>query len=152
MNMGIKWVTSMTFTFSVSAADWGRIAPELVLAGIALLLLLADLLLPRPAKNSNASGKLIISPVLGLPTKSFGRSGNYLILPALSLLGLAGAFAATIILFLVGDQQSAFNSMVGSDFGSLYAYIIILSASMLGIWLSPAYLTRWTRAHEGEYY
>ena len=43
---GFKWVTYMTFTFTVSAADWGRIAPELILAGMALLLLLADLLLP----------------------------------------------------------------------------------------------------------
>lgn len=145
----------MTFTFSVSAADWGRIAPELVLAGMALLLLLVDLLLSgfqRSAKNSKAGGSLVVSPVLDLPAKSFALSGNYLVLPALSLLGLAGAFAATIILFIVGDQHSAFNSMIGSDFGSLYAYIIILSASMLGILLSPAYLKRLNLAHQGEYY
>src|SRR5437588_2738165 len=145
----------MTFTFTVTAADWARIAPELVLAAMALLLLLADLLLSgsrRTAKSSNTAGSLIVSPVLGLPAKSFGITGNYLILPALSLLGLAGAFAATIVLFLVGDHQSAFNSMVGSDFGSLYAYIIILSASMLGILLSPAYLQRLNLVHQGEYY
>src|SRR5947209_1251699 len=142
----------MTFTFTVSAADWGRIAPELILAGMALLLLLADLLLPRPAKGSHTGGSLIVSPKLGLPTKSFGITGNYLVLPALSLLGLAGAFAATIVLFLVGDHQSAFNSMVGSDFGSLYAYIIILSASTLGILLSPTYLKRLNLQHQGEYY
>src|SRR5437588_2491791 len=145
----------MTFTFTVTAADWARIAPELVLAAMALLLLLADLLLSgsrRTAKSSNTAGSLIVSPVLGLPAKSFGISGNYLVLPALSLLGLAGAFAATIVLFLVGDHESAFNSMVGSDFGSLYAYIIILSASTLGILLSPHYLKRLNLAHQGEYY
>src|SRR5690348_13136330 len=112
----------MTFTFTVSAADWARIAPELILAGMALLLLLADLLLSRSAKSSHASGSLVVSPKLGLPAKIPGISGNYLILPALSLLGLIGAFVATIVLFLVGDHHSAFNSMVGSDFGSLYAY------------------------------
>jgi NADH-quinone oxidoreductase subunit N len=142
----------MTFTFTVSAADWARIAPELILAGMALVLLLADILLPRPAKSSHTDGSLVVSPKLGLPAKTFGISGNYLVLPALSLLGLAGAFAATVVLFLVGDHQSAFNSMVGSDFGSLYAYIIILSASILGILLSPAYLNRLNLVHQGEYY
>src|SRR2546428_1670347 len=46
----------------------------------------------------------------------------------------------------------AFNQMIGSDFGSLYAYIIILSASALGIMLSPAYLKRLNLVHQGEYY
>src|SRR5205823_13521220 len=40
----------------------------------------------------------------------------------------------------------------GSDFGSLYAYVIILSASILGILLSPAYLKRLNLVHQGEYY
>ena len=142
----------MTFTFTVSAADWARIAPELILAGMALILLLADLLLSRPDKSSNASGSLVVSPKLGLPAKTSGISGNYLVLPALSLLGLAGAFVATILLFVAGDHQNAFNSMIGSDFGSLYAYIIILSASILGILLSPAYLNRLNLGHQGEYY
>src|SRR5712692_8023712 len=175
----------MTFTFTVSAADWGRIAPELVLAGMALLLLLADLLLPgyrRTARRGEGGGermggplwslaptgeRLVVSPVLSLPARRgegggerMGGplwspvviSGNYLVLAALSLLGLAGAFAATIVLFLVGDQQSAFNSMIRSDFGSLYAYIIILSASALGIMLSPAFLKRLNLVHQGEYY
>src|SRR6266702_3689342 len=125
----------MTFIYTVTAADWGRIAPELVLTGMALLILMADLLMPQPGKNSQES-----------------RPTNFLILPLLALLGLAGAFAATIVLFLAGDQQSAFNQMIGSDFGSLYAYIIILSASALGIMLSPAYLKRLNLVHQGEYY
>jgi NADH-quinone oxidoreductase subunit N len=125
----------MPFTYFVSAADWARIAPELVLAGIALLVMLVDLLLPRAGKSMRDSG----------PT-------NYLVLPALCLLGLAGALAATILLFIFGDHQNAFNQMIGSDQGSLYAYIIIISASFLGIMLSPAYLKRMDLPHQGEYY
>ncbi len=123
----------MSFTYTVSAADWGRIAPELVLAAVALLTLMVDLLLPQPGKNQKTSS-------------------NFLILPVLSLLGLGGAIVATIILFIFGDHQPAFNSMIGSDQGSLYAYIIILSASFLGILLSPAYLKRLNLVHQGEYY
>src|SRR3989441_9108671 len=123
----------MSFIYTVSAADWGRIVPELVLAVFALLVLLADLLLPQAGKNQKGST-------------------NYLLLPMVSFLGLVGAILATIILFIVGDRQPAFNSMISSDQGSLYAYIIILSASALGILLSPAYLKRLNLVHQGEYY
>jgi NADH-quinone oxidoreductase subunit N len=123
----------MSFTYTVSAADWGRIAPELVLAAVALLVLMVDLLLPQSAKSQKGSADLLVLPVL-------------------SLIGLAGAIAATIILFSFGDYQPAFNSMISSGQGSLYAYIIILSASFLGILLSPAYLKRLNLVHQGEYY
>jgi len=123
----------MSFTFIVSAADWGRIVPELILAVIALLVLLVDLLLPQPGK--------------GQPS-----TGNFLVLPVLCLLGLAGAIVATIILFTLGDHQPAFNQMIASGQGTLYAYSIILSASFLGILLSPAYLKRLNLVHQGEYY
>src|SRR5437660_11553445 len=56
------------------------------------------------------------------------------------------------MLFIFGDHLPAFNMMIGSDQGSLYAYIIILSASGLGILLSPAYLKRLKLVHQGEYY
>ncbi|HEX9132606.1 MAG TPA: NADH-quinone oxidoreductase subunit N [Ktedonobacteraceae bacterium] len=123
----------MSFTYTVSAADWGRIAPELVLAVVALLVLMADLLLSQPGNNKKSS-------TIFLP------------LPLLSLLGLGGAFIATILLFIFGDHLPAFNSMISSDHGSLYTYIIILSASALGILLSPAYLKRLNLVHQGEYY
>lgn len=150
----------MSFTYIVSAADWGRIAPELVLVGMTLLIMLVDLFLPRAEGNSLLSGE-----PQGSPTTNRGATGerlskimrdsgptNQWVLPVLSLLALAGAFAATIILFIVGDFQPAFNQMIGSDQGSLYAYIIILSASALGIMLSPAYLRRINLPHQGEYY
>jgi NADH-quinone oxidoreductase subunit N len=122
----------MSFTFTASAADWGRIAPELVLAVFALLVLMADLLLPRPGKSA--------------------REGFSIVLPALCLLGLAGSFIASIVLFNRGDYQPAFNHMIGSDPGSLYGYFIILSASALGMTLSPAYMQRLKLVHQGEYY
>lgn len=125
----------MTFTYTVTAADWGRIAPELILAAMALLVMLVDLSLPQQQRGNKNSG----------PT-------SYLILPALSLLGLGAALAATIVLFAVGDHQPAFNAMIGSDYGSLYAYLIILSASFLAILLSPAYLKRLDIVLQGEYY
>ncbi|HLH60867.1 MAG TPA: NADH-quinone oxidoreductase subunit N [Ktedonobacteraceae bacterium] len=141
----------MSFTFIVSAADWGRITPLIVLAGTALLVLLADLLLTRPAQKQQAkSGALPMDSMQAPPNTLL--SFNFLALPALSLLGILGAFAATIVLFFVGDHQAAFNSMIGSDGGSLYAYIIILSASFLGVLLSPGYLSRLNILHQGEYY
>jgi NADH-quinone oxidoreductase subunit N len=123
----------MSFSFTVSAADWGRIVPELILAAIALLVLLVDLLMPQPGKGQ-------------------ASTGNFLVLPVLCLLGLAGAIVATIVLFTLGDHQPAFNQMIASGQGTLYAYIIILSASFLGILLSPAYLKRLNLVHQGEYY
>ena len=122
----------MSFTYIASAADWGRIAPIVVLAVFALLVLMVDLLLPQ-AKNQKSST-------------------TFLVLPLLSLVGLAGAIIATIILFIFGDHLPAFYMMISSDQGSLYAYIIILSASALGILLSPAYLQRMNLTHQGEYY
>lgn len=125
----------MTFTYNVTLADWGRIAPELVLVSMTLIVMLVDLLLPHAGERSKHSGP-----------------SNFVVLPILSLLGVIGAFAATIVLFFVGDQQRAFNGMVGSDSGSLYAYIILLSACALAILLSPAYLKRLNLIHQGEYY
>jgi NADH-quinone oxidoreductase subunit N len=125
----------MTFTYYVTAADWGRIAPELILAGVALLVLIVDLLLPQTGTQLKDSGPR-----------------NFVVLPLVSLLGIVGALVATITLFQVGDHQRAFNEMIGSDAGSLYAYIIILSASFLGVLLSPAYLKRLNIVHQGEYY
>src|SRR5258706_266488 len=139
----------MSFTFTVSAADWGRIAPLIVLAATALLVLLADLFVSQPLKNQKGVSLAGTHAPLASPN---GLPFNLLALPFLSLSGLLGAFAATIILFIVGDYQPAFNSMIGSDEGSLFAYLIILSASFLGILLSPAYLKRLNIVHQGEYY
>jgi NADH-quinone oxidoreductase subunit N len=125
----------MTFTYYVAAADWGAIAPELVLAGMALLVMLVELVLLR-----------------GEPRTKYSAPTNFLVLPMLSFIGILGAIAATITLFVVGDGRQAFNQMIGSDQGSLYGYIIILCASGLGLLFSPAYLKRTKLVHQGEYY
>jgi NADH-quinone oxidoreductase subunit N len=123
----------MSFTYTATAADWARIAPIVVLAVVALLALMVDLLLPQSAKNKKSST-------------------TFLVLPLLSLLGLLGAIIATILLFIFGDHLPAFYMMISSDQGTLYAYIIIMSASVLGILLSPYYLKRLNLIHLGEYY
>jgi NADH-quinone oxidoreductase subunit N len=125
----------MTFTFTVAPQDWGRIAPVLVLAGIVLIVMIVDMLLPHAGERTKHSGP-----------------ENFTILPLLAFVGVLGALVATLVLFLVGDQRQAFNNMIGSDQGSLYAYLIILTASGLGILYSPAYLKRLSLVHQGEYY
>src|SRR5436305_7751477 len=125
----------MTFTFTVSPQDWGRIAPVLVLVGMALVVMIVDILLPHEGARTKHSGPQ-----------------NFAVLPILSFLSILGAIGATIWRFIVSDQQQAFNHMVGSDWGTLYGYLIILSASGLGILLSPAYLKRLKLVHQGEYY
>ncbi|HYB00630.1 MAG TPA: NADH-quinone oxidoreductase subunit N [Ktedonobacteraceae bacterium] len=123
----------MSFTYTPSAADWVRISPLIVLAVTALLVLMVDLLQPQSAMSNK-------------------NSLTFLVLPILSLLGLAGAIIATILLFISGDHLPAFHMMIGSDQGSLFAYVIILSASVLGILLSPYYLKRLHLTRLGEYY
>src|SRR5256884_5515688 len=122
----------MTFTYTVTAADWGRIAPELVLAIMALVVMMADVLLPQRGKSTKESA----------PT-------NFVVLPILSLVGLAGAFVATFVLFAAGDHQAAFNQMVHSDYCSLFSHVHIPIASFLGIPPSPALLQRLVIAHPG---
>jgi NADH-quinone oxidoreductase subunit N len=119
-----------------------RIAPLLVLAGMGLLTLLADLLLPQGEQARLALEK---TPGASIPL-------SFLVLPLLGVIGLAGALAATILLFAFGDQQTAFSGALASDQGTLYAYIVLLSAAFLTVLLSPGYLKRQRIIHQGEYY
>src|SRR5258708_14857225 len=118
----------MSFTFTVSAADWGRIAPLIVLAATALLVLLADLFVSQPLKNQKGVSLAGTHAPLASPN---GLPFNLLALPFLRLLGLLGAFAATIILFILGDYQPAFNSIIGSDEGCLFAFFLLHSSRFL---------------------
>jgi NADH-quinone oxidoreductase subunit N len=115
----------MPFTYTPTAADWGRVAPELVVAGCGLLLLIADLLTPARRKGW---------------------------LALLALLALAGGFAATITLFVVGDSQQAFFGMVSDDWLALVGDLVALSAGMLAVLLSPGYIERQGISQHGEYY
>src|SRR6476660_5350988 len=99
----------MTFTYSVSPQDWLGIAPLVVLVVMALVVMLVDLLLPHAGERSKHTGP-----------------ANFLVLPMLSILGILGAIAATIVLLVVGAGASphnhtgqAFNNMIGTDPGTL---------------------------------
>ncbi len=140
----------MTFTYSVTALDWARVAPELVLVGITLLLMMVDLFLPQTGSG---------------PKDRHSGTSNFTALPIISIIGILGAFVATIILFVAGPYpptgginialyipRYAFNNMISADWGSLYGYLIVLSASLLGVLFSPAYLKRLNLVHQGEYY
>jgi NADH-quinone oxidoreductase subunit N len=125
----------MTFTFIVTPADWVGIAPVVVLVIMALLVMLVDLVLPHAGERSKHTGP-----------------ANFTILPIVSLLGVLGAIAATIVLLIRGANPQVFNHMVAADAGTLYAYLLILVAGALGILLSPAYLKRLGLVYQGEYY
>jgi NADH-quinone oxidoreductase subunit N len=134
----------MSFTYIASAGDWVRILPILVLAGVGLITLLVDLLLPQGTQALLALKDRSASDV-SVPS-------TFLWLPFLGLLGLAGALAASIVLFVIGDYKIAFYGMLASDQGTLYAYIIIISAAFLAVLLSPGYIKRQEIIHQGEYY
>jgi NADH-quinone oxidoreductase subunit N len=125
----------MTFTYKVTPADWLGIAPLVVLVITSLLVFLVDLALPHAGEKSKHTGP-----------------ANFTVLPIISFLGILCAIVATIILFLINHPQQVFNAMVGADPGTLYAYLIVLSAGGLGVLLSPSYLKRLKLVHQGEYY
>ncbi|HEU5375584.1 MAG TPA: NADH-quinone oxidoreductase subunit N [Ktedonobacteraceae bacterium] len=132
----------MSFTYIASASDWVRIMPLLILAGMGLLTLLVDLLLPQGTQVRLALEKY---PGASIPF-------SFLLLPLLALLGLAGALAATIVLFTQNIHATAFYGMLAADQGTMYAYIIIISAAFLAVLLSPGYLKRQVLIDQGEYY
>ncbi len=125
----------MTFTYKVTSPDWISIAPVIVLVALALIIMLVDLALPHAGEKSKHTGP-----------------ANFVILPGLALLGALGAIAATIVLFLVDHPLQAFNNMVSADPGTLYAYLVILTAGGLSVFFAPAYLKRLQLVHQGEYY
>jgi NADH-quinone oxidoreductase subunit N len=124
-----------TFTFTVTPADWVGIAPLVVLTLMALVVMLVDLILPHKGKRSKHSGP-----------------ANFVILPVVSVIGILGAIAATIVLLVKGTEAQVFNHMVAADPGTLCAYMLILVSGLLGVLLSPAYLKRLNLVHQGEYY
>lgn len=124
-----------TFTFSATSADWLGIAPELVLLVLTLILMLVELVLPHEGPRTKHSGP-----------------ANYVVLPIIALIGIIGAIAATIALFLIDHSATVFNNMLGADNVTLYGYLIVLTAAGLGVFLSPAYLKRLGLVHQGEYY
>lgn len=125
----------MTFTYMVQTTDWLGITPLLVLALMTLVVMMVDLILPHAGTRSKHSGP-----------------ANFAILPIVALVGVTATIAAVIVLFFVDRPAQVFNHMLAADNGTLYAYLLILVAGTLAIFLSPAYLKRLNLVHQGEYY
>ncbi len=118
----------MEFTYTPPAADWLRIAPELVVGGMALVVLLVDLILPA------------------------ARRAYGLLLAAVALLGVVGAAVAVGYLLATGVSGDAFFHMVTADQTALFADMVLLLAAGLAVLLSPGYIERQGITHQGEYY
>jgi NADH-quinone oxidoreductase subunit N len=113
------------FTYIPPTSDWLLILPELIVLGVALVVLMADLV-SRP-----------------------GRKGW---LSVAGLLGVVGAGVAAAILFADGNLQTGFFGMIGDDRLALYSQLVILFAAAIGLLYSPGYIERQGITHEGEYY
>jgi NADH-quinone oxidoreductase subunit N len=105
------------------------IAPELILVGTALYLMLADALNPRRTHAQAA-------PV--------------------ALLGLVGAAVACLYLWGIGDfaydgPVTVLGNMVTADRFSLFFRLVLISAAFLGVMLSQHYLDQ-ADEYRGEYY
>ncbi len=101
----------------------GALLPVLIVVGTGLLVLVLDLLPPRPAKGH---------------------------LAVLALAGLVGALLATLTRWGSGPGR-AFRDMVVLDDYALFFHVVIGYAAALTVLLSVDYLRR-TGAESGEYY
>jgi NADH-quinone oxidoreductase subunit N len=119
-------LAASAFTYVPTEADWLRILPELILLAAALFVLLADLV------------------------SSSRRSSGWL--AALGLLGVAGAAAATALLWAGGDFATAFYGMISSDKLALLSDMIVLFAAGVALLYSPGYIERQGIRQPGEYY
>jgi NADH-quinone oxidoreductase subunit N len=115
----------MEFSFTPTAADWLRITPELVVGGVALVILLVDLMLPAARR---------------------------VWLAALAFVGIVGAGGAVGYLVATGVSGEAFFHMITADGTALFAAAVILLAAGLVVLLSPGYIERQGITHQGEYY
>jgi NADH-quinone oxidoreductase subunit N len=115
----------MEFTYTPVAVDWARLSPELVMVATALVVLLADLALPRAWRGW---------------------------LALVALVGVVGAGAAVGWLGASANYGPAFFNMVSSDLGALVTDALILLACGLAVLLSPGYIERQGVSQLGEYY
>ena len=109
-------------TIQIPTLDFLAILPQLILVGMALLILLAEVTLLRRAKSQ---------------------------LGWLALLGLVLALGASAWLWQGPPRR--FQDMAVSDSFALFANVIILTAGALGVLLSFGYLERFSDSI-GEYY
>jgi NADH-quinone oxidoreductase subunit N len=104
--------------------SFGPLAPELVLTGMALVLMLVDALAPQVPSRVHAW---------------------------LALAGIAGAAVAAAILWNWHGQPVVLGGMVAADRFAVYFRLVILAAAALAVPLSQHYLER-TGEWRGEFY
>ncbi|HEX9067130.1 MAG TPA: hypothetical protein VF807_00060, partial [Ktedonobacterales bacterium] len=114
----------MILSYTPTADDLLRLAPELALLGGALLILLADLVLPERAKG---------------------------LLAAVALAALAVSAAADVYVLTQGTDKPAFLGMLASDRMVLFTSLVILGAAALGIIFSASYVPTFASGHDAEY-
>jgi NADH-quinone oxidoreductase subunit N len=113
------------FTYTPPSGDWLLIVPELIVLGVALVVLMADLI---------------------------SKPGHKGWLSIVGLLGVVAAGVAAAMLWSDSSLQPGFFGMIGNDHLALYAQLVILFAAALGLLFSPGYIERQGITHEGEYY
>ncbi len=113
------------FTYTPPSGDWLLIVPELIVLGVALIVLMADLVSPP------------------------GRKGW---LAGVGLIGVIAAGVVAAMLWSDGNVQPGFFGMIGDDRLALFSQLVILFAAAIGLLYSPGYVERQGIAHEGEYY
>jgi NADH-quinone oxidoreductase subunit N len=111
-------------SFVSPTIDWHALAPELVLVGTLVLVLLADLFLPE---------------------------GNKGVLPSLAGLGLLGAAVPVLTLAVDGADRSMFDGAYVVDNFSLVLKALFLISGYVVVLLSTNYIAEGDYA-EGEYY
>ena len=121
-------LTQVTGAIGPSGLSFRPIAPELILVGTALAILLLDALAPREDQRP---------------------------LALLSLAGIAGAAAYSVYLWTwvskLGHTQTFLGGMVAADRFAIVLRLVLLAVASVGVVLSYHYLDRANEAR-GEYY
>src|SRR5260370_14865502 len=115
----------MEFTYTPTVTDWLRFSPELVMAATALVLLLADLMLPAARRAW---------------------------LALVALIGVAGAAVAVGWLYATANTGPAFFQMISSDLTALFADMLVLVACGLAVPPPPRYIEPQGTTQPGQYY
>jgi NADH-quinone oxidoreductase subunit N len=113
-----------TIPIHVTAADYGAVLPELVVAAGVLLMLLLDVFVPR--------------------------SRRLQVTTATSLLVVLVSFVATLHLWTAGSASAFYGTMTSDRFAVFFDAIILLAAA-LAVLLSPSYIAV-SEFDPGEFY
>jgi NADH-quinone oxidoreductase subunit N len=110
---------------NMETPDWGLVVPQLIVFGLAIVLLFADAFLPK--------------------------SLHYTWLTGISLVGYAGSMVA--LYWQHDENRSTFQGMFRADGLTVFLSIIILSAAILSVMVSASYVEHLEgRMPIGEFY